>query len=150
MLSLQHCNSKKSPPPLDKPSIIHYLCNSGTVLARVVPSTAMPSPCAERGFLLRQSRNSRDRVVLLGLLFGPAVFQADGAVEVSLALKPLYLMSFLHQTTTRAGNRYIEQSCISCHSYIKPQPCPPWPASCRRCISCHSYIKPQRCRYCQK
>ena len=56
----------------------------------------------------------------------------------------LYILWFLHQTTT-TGNPTIHcWSCISFDSYIKPQLCTfalKWMASC---ISFDSYIKPQR------
>ena len=38
------------------------------------------------------------------------------------ALVLLYLMSFLHQTTTTGERDCSSNCCISCHSYIKPQP----------------------------
>ena len=56
----------------------------------------------------------------------------------------LYIVLFLHQTTTRAAEEGYQSSCISYYSYIKPQPhggsFPPAPC----CISYYSYIKPQR------
>ena len=55
----------------------------------------------------------------------------------------LYIVRFLHQTTTNDRGLRLRKSCISSVSYIKPQPC-----CCHRscfvsCISSVSYIKPQ-------
>ena len=61
----------------------------------------------------------------------------------------LYLIPFLHQTTTCYIVYYLCISCILFHFYIKPQPtCPFCP--CRgSCILFHFYIKPQpTCPFC--
>ena len=55
----------------------------------------------------------------------------------------LYIVLFLHQTTTNLGIKFAQEGCISYYSYIKPQQ-----FRCRgcwrlRCISYYSYIKPQ-------
>ena len=41
----------------------------------------------------------------------------------------LYIILFLHQTTTFRLRHSLPPSCISSYSYIKPQPCPGWPCS---------------------
>ena len=55
----------------------------------------------------------------------------------------LYIVLFLHQTTTIIPILDYEDSCISYYSYIKPQLL--WPPAVERlcCISYYSYIKPQ-------
>ena len=56
----------------------------------------------------------------------------------------LYIILFLHQTTTYGGSWPIAAGCISSFSYIKPQPIR-LPARHRPCcISSFSYIKPQQ------
>ena len=55
----------------------------------------------------------------------------------------LYIVLFLHQTTTSFADCCIYSCCISYYSYIKPQLL--WTTSniVRCCISYYSYIKPQ-------
>ena len=62
-------------------------------------------------------------------------------LETSATL--LYIVRFLHQTTTTACSLPTISGCISSVSYIKPQPCAicASPGAC--CISSVSYIKPQ-------
>ena len=55
----------------------------------------------------------------------------------------LYLIPFLHQTTTMALHFPLVNCCILFHFYIKPQLCEPPLLSCYRCILFHFYIKPQ-------
>ena len=55
----------------------------------------------------------------------------------------LYILSFLHQTTTIAASGGNAFCCISYHFYIKPQPVYSQPFSIVSCISYHFYIKPQ-------
>ena len=56
----------------------------------------------------------------------------------------MYIILFLHQTTTSLGASNVQSSCISSYSYIKPQLVPFLPLLVFRCISSYSYIKPQR------
>ena len=58
--------------------------------------------------------------------------------------KGLYIVLFLHQTTTLTHNALSVACCISYYSYIKPQPLNSPTASRQSCISYYSYIKPQR------
>ena len=57
----------------------------------------------------------------------------------------LYIVLFLHQTTTLWVCFYLAMCCISYYSYIKPQPDRCLGGPLPRCISYYSYIKPQRC-----
>ena len=57
--------------------------------------------------------------------------------------KELYIVRFLHQTTTLSCAWTDNQSCISSVSYIKPQPAVLDVFVIARCISSVSYIKPQ-------
>ena len=58
----------------------------------------------------------------------------------------LYIILFLHQTTTSIVGRFPSKGCISSYSYIKPQ-LPTFAAlKLLRCISSYSYIKPQQLR----
>ena len=63
--------------------------------------------------------------------------------NLNLATVWLYIVRFLHQTTTSmvAGN--LVHSCISFVSYIKPQPNHQSSSITCSCISFVSYIKPQ-------
>ena len=61
-------------------------------------------------------------------------------------LQALYVLFFLHQTTTRAGLWMIELGCMSCSSYIKPQHIVYCCSFSSCCMSCSSYIKPQLSR----
>ena len=58
----------------------------------------------------------------------------------------LYIVLFLHQTTTDKpfSTRFLR--CISYYSYIKSQPARKLHTPIACCISYYSYIKPQRCR----
>ena len=55
----------------------------------------------------------------------------------------LYIVLFLHQTTTVTDNILLKNSCISYYSYIKPQLQSYCFDVALRCISYYSYIKPQ-------
>ena len=57
--------------------------------------------------------------------------------------KRLYVLSFLHQTTTLPSPSNLNVSCMSCPSYIKPQLNGNTGQAETRCMSCPSYIKPQ-------
>ena len=59
------------------------------------------------------------------------------------AIKPLYLIPFLHQTTTLERQQITEMSCILFHFYIKPQLAALQKEQASRCILFHFYIKPQ-------
>ena len=56
----------------------------------------------------------------------------------------LYILSFLHQTTTSVSSSVFVFCCISYHFYIKPQLCDIHFVKSNCCISYHFYIKPQR------
>ena len=64
----------------------------------------------------------------------------------SSTFQSLYIVLFLHQTTTCGIVSIFYVCCISYYSYIKPQPakCGMCPPEC--CISYYSYIKPQPLR----
>ena len=55
----------------------------------------------------------------------------------------MYLIPFLHQTTTRQTPLTNAESCILFHFYIKPQPNPTTSSVVSGCILFHFYIKPQ-------
>ena len=55
----------------------------------------------------------------------------------------LFIVCFLHQTTTDSVRSYLDTCCLSSVSYIKPQPVKKASATVRRCLSSVSYIKPQ-------
>ncbi len=55
----------------------------------------------------------------------------------------LYLILFLHQTTTKGSSLYEVQRCILFSSYIKPQPYVSSYVNSNGCILFSSYIKPQ-------
>ncbi len=55
----------------------------------------------------------------------------------------LYIVRFLHQTTTVRFVVSVMSGCISSVSYIKPQPFCAFCVFCCCCISSVSYIKPQ-------
>ena len=55
----------------------------------------------------------------------------------------LYLIPFLHQTTTIISNNAFAECCILFHFYIKPQPLSWFKARLLSCILFHFYIKPQ-------
>ena len=58
-------------------------------------------------------------------------------------LARLYLIPFLHQTTTVLAQIYCIFSCILFHFYIKPQPNDSILRTLAGCILFHFYIKPQ-------
>ena len=64
-------------------------------------------------------------------------------ISVIRIRKPLYLIPFLHQTTTRTKLSESCESCILFHFYIKPQPDDCQLRCWWRCILFHFYIKPQ-------
>ena len=55
----------------------------------------------------------------------------------------LYIVLFLHQTTTLLGDDRYPIRCISYYSYIKPQQAGDGDYKSQSCISYYSYIKPQ-------
>ena len=55
----------------------------------------------------------------------------------------LYIVLFLHQTTTMEKIPNQKEGCISYYSYIKPQHEIFWKCCHNSCISYYSYIKPQ-------
>ena len=55
----------------------------------------------------------------------------------------LYLIPFLHQTTTAVRRTHLTESCILFHFYIKPQPRQHNFHTGGGCILFHFYIKPQ-------
>ena len=55
----------------------------------------------------------------------------------------LYIVLFLHQTTTDNNHKMVTTSCILFFSYIKPQPYIFAIYAYKRCILFFSYIKPQ-------
>ena len=59
----------------------------------------------------------------------------------------LFIILFLHQTTTAALARCFVTCCLSSCSYIKPQPTTNGQKATRSCLSSCSYIKPQPPRY---
>ena len=65
------------------------------------------------------------------------------AAKVYKSLNMLYIVLFLHQTTTDCSYQAIYRSCISYYSYIKPQHRNKSTISLLSCISYYSYIKPQ-------
>ena len=62
---------------------------------------------------------------------------------MALGSLQLYIVRFLHQTTTILAHGPLSTSCISSVSYIKPQLTLPLLIKFRGCISSVSYIKPQ-------
>ena len=60
-----------------------------------------------------------------------------------LFTEKLYIVLFLHQTTTPPSLASGSFGCISYYSYIKPQPFFAMARTEYRCISYYSYIKPQ-------
>ena len=56
----------------------------------------------------------------------------------------MYIVLFLHQTTTGLAGKCLWSCCISYYSYIKPQPNVMSGDALKSCISYYSYIKPQR------
>ena len=62
----------------------------------------------------------------------------------SLYLDGLYIVLFLHQTTTVVSTSENSVRCISYYSYIKPQLGQNFGKWSVSCISYYSYIKPQR------
>ena len=61
----------------------------------------------------------------------------------SMVIVPLYILRFLHQTTTIIISYYGSKGCISCVFYIKPQLVSNLQQKQVSCISCVFYIKPQ-------
>ena len=66
------------------------------------------------------------------------------SVRFRLFVLVLYIVLFLHQTTTVPLRSNIALRCISYFSYIKPQPAGHISVNNVSCISYYSYIKPQQ------
>ena len=67
--------------------------------------------------------------------------------NITMTFKPslkLYLIPFLHQTTTNYHCIILPFGCILFHFYIKPQPCVHCILDIGGCILFHFYIKPQQ------
>ena len=67
------------------------------------------------------------------------------AVYCFLSLSVLYLIPFLHQTTTQQKKNVSRSGCILFHFYIKPQQGTWYHNVFVCCILFHFYIKPQPC-----
>ena len=65
-------------------------------------------------------------------------------IKLNIFDKWLYILRFLHQTTTIRPFQSLSTRCISCVFYIKPQPVKLLNLFVTCCISCVFYIKPQR------
>ena len=64
-----------------------------------------------------------------------------------LTKRELYIVLFLHQTTTQSTGFNLSVCCISYYSYIKPQRRSSTIVKAYCCISYYSYIKPQQYPY---
>ena len=64
-------------------------------------------------------------------------------ISVIRLIKVLYLIPFLHQTTTLKRVLNADSGCILFHFYIKPQPTSFALVTAQGCILFHFYIKPQ-------
>ena len=62
---------------------------------------------------------------------------------ILVMIRWLYILLFLHQTTTHISHSTRRSGCISYYSYIKPQPDTVRLFDMLGCISYYSYIKPQ-------
>ena len=82
-------------------------------------------------------------------LISPALFiilflhQTTTPSDVYFNHTLLFIILFLHQTTTIFQVNWVQKSCLSSCSYIKPQPTVFLVLSFRSCLSSCSYIKPQ-------
>ena len=90
----------------------------------------------------RRSRPSPRRPVVYHLV--PT--SNHNAWRVSFAERLLFIILFLHQTTTYVIFCFTNPSCLSSCSYIKPQHSPFSLFDGKGCLSSCSYIKPQRIR----
>ena len=84
-------------------------------------------------------------LIFLIVVYYPSPTSNHNSSASNSRLGLLYIILFLHQTTTFRIHLIPAASCISSFSYIKPQPYPQTdvPTSVGRCISSFSYIKPQ-------
>ena len=69
--------------------------------------------------------------------------QTTTAIPLTGFRNSLYIILFLHQTTTNLICHTFIKRCISSYSYIKPQPVRGQKHGSSGCISSYSYIKPQ-------
>ena len=83
------------------------------------------------------------RLYLIEFLHQTTTFAGRGA-----ACARLYLIEFLHQTTTICSCSHSTCGCILLNFYIKPQPPAETNFRVYRCILLNFYIKPQRRRPC--
>ncbi len=73
----------------------------------------------------------------------PFLHQTTTMLLFGFCEKMLYLIPFLHQTTTTNCSSTLILSCILFHFYIKPQHIPDTYVDDLSCILFHFYIKPQ-------
>ena len=79
----------------------------------------------------------------LRLYLIPFLHQTTTGKYLSRTVDVLYLIPFLHQTTTRRNFWCMRLRCISFRFYIKPQPTESSTSISSCCISFRFYIKPQ-------
>ncbi len=79
----------------------------------------------------------------LWIVYHPFPTSNHNYAKLQAAEGELYIILFLHQTTTSRLRLHLRSDCISSFSYIKPQPASASPPPGGHCISSFSYIKPQ-------
>ncbi len=82
--------------------------------------------------------------ILFWLYLIPFLHQTTTRKAQALQKLKLYLIPFLHQTTTATYRLFWCTRCILFHFYIKPQLKKFIISTEKRCILFHFYIKPQR------
>ena len=88
--------------------------------------------------------NLQSILLCLKLYLIPFLHQTTTVIIIGEKICWLYLIPFLHQTTTCFGIYRGYQCCILFHFYIKPQLLVPPQTCVECCILFHFYIKPQR------
>ena len=112
-------------------------------------TTTEPASCQSIPVVYRTIPTSNHNVLLLLLLRIFVVYRTIPTSNHNVAQSQafmcgLYIVLFLHQTTTMSKADGHVWCCISYYSYIKPQPLDRCTQSTQGCISYYSYIKPQQ------
>ena len=135
-----------------KPQHAHGELTLGGVVYRPFPTSNHNFLCwrffldcvVYRPFPTSNHNKAGQRPLLFSVVYRPFPTSNHNKDTLQLIRALLYIVRFLHQTTTVLSCRHRHKCCISSVSYIKPQLMSSVKESALCCISSVSYIKPQQ------
>ena len=92
---------------------------------------------------IKPQRQDAD-ILQLAVVYSSIPTSNHNVQAIAMSILQLYILLFLHQTTTSGDYRFLTFRCIFFYSYIKPQPEAEKQRNWQSCIFFYSYIKPQQ------